>query len=120
MKNVLIVGQRIEIAKLFELLMQQQNRRFVSAKSLTQCLDLATRTLPALIIIDCEIADARACHETVAALKDAPDTSKTPVFLIDDPQQGDPETKQLLGLADGIFSEPFNPTEIKTIAEQSL
>ena len=120
MKNILIVGQRKEIAMLFEMLMQQRNRQFVSARSLVQCLDLAARTLPALIIIDCELAEAKVCRETVSTLKSAPGTSEIPIFLIDDPEQCNPDASQLKSLADGIFSEPFSPTEIKMIAGKHL
>jgi len=120
MKNVLIVGQGTEIAKLFELLMQQRDRQFVSARNLEQCLDLAARTQPTLIIFDSEIADAKACCETLAALKEKPMTNRIPVFLINAPERTNSEANALKALTEGALTEPFNPAEIKKIAEKYL
>lgn len=120
MNNILIAGHRPEIAKLFELLMQKQDRQFVSAKSLTQCFDLAIKTAPALIIIDCAMARLFQTHETVVALRGSSRTAEVPIVLIDDPQQGDEDAAKLLNMVDGVFSEPFSPVEIKKIAEKYL
>jgi CheY-like chemotaxis protein len=120
MKRILITGHRPEITKLFELLMQKQDRQFVSAKSLTQCFDLAIKTVPALIIIDCAMAGLRQTHETVVAVKGSSKTSGIPILLIDDPQQEDEGAGELLNIVNGAFSEPFNPVEIKKTAEKYL
>ncbi|WP_146032887.1 hypothetical protein [Geothermobacter hydrogeniphilus] len=120
MKRILIAGHRPEIAKLFELLMRQQDRQFVSAKSLTQCFDLSINTVPALIVIDCAMAELCRCHEAVVALKGSSKTAEIPIVLIDDPQQGDEDIRKLLDIVDGVFSEPFSPTEIKRTAEKYL
>jgi CheY-like chemotaxis protein len=120
MKRILIAGHRPEIAKLFELLMQKQDRQFVSAKSLTQCFDLAIKTAPALIVIDCAMAELCQSHETVVALRGSSKTAAIPIVLIDDPQQGDEDTGKLLNIVDGVFSEPFSPVEIKKTAEKYL
>lgn len=119
MKTILIAGQRAEVAKLIELLLQQKDRQFVMARSLAQCRELATRTPPSLIVIDCEMSDTDSCRETVATLKDATETGDTPVFLINAPRDQSDAT-QLQSLADGVVSEPFNPNEIKAIAQEHL
>ncbi|MEA3544921.1 MAG: hypothetical protein U9R69_06845 [Thermodesulfobacteriota bacterium] len=115
-KTILIAGKRPEIGKLFELLIQHQERQFVRAKNLEQCFDLAIKTAPDLIIVDCSMAKISDCYDTVVALRGLSETSTVPIFLIDDPTQGDEDTGSLLDIVDGVFSEPFNPAEIKKMA----
>ena len=120
MKNVLIASERTEIAKLFELLLRQQDRQFVSAKSLTQCLEQADKSGPALILIDTTLAEPQACLKTLARLKESAATSRIPVYLIGNLEQENREEQQLRELAEGLFTEPLNLAEIKKVAQKHL
>ena len=120
LKKVLISGQRPEICKLFEMLMSQQDRLFVRSKGIGQCFDLAVKTRPALIIIDCTMLDPRICHAGIATLKESAATAGIPILIISDPEYADGEASTLRDIAEGVLSEPFNPAEIKKMVEEYL
>jgi len=44
--KILVAGQRVEIGKLFELLLSQHGRQFVHAKNPSHCFDLALKNCP--------------------------------------------------------------------------
>ncbi|MEA3362938.1 MAG: hypothetical protein U9Q61_06670 [Thermodesulfobacteriota bacterium] len=119
-QKILIAGKRPEISKLFELLMQQQQRQFISARRLEECFDLAIKTVPDLIIVDCTTTKFSRCYETVVALKNSSVTATIPILLIDDPIQRDEDIGKLVDIVAGVLSEPFNPSEIKKMAGQYL
>ena len=120
MKKILIGGSRLEISKLFELLLWQPDRHFASAETAEQCLAMARKSLPDLIVVDIGIADLLECHELIVNLKSVPEIADKPLLLVTDPQQNNPVFTSLLELVDGVLPEPFNPKEIKSTTEQYI
>jgi DNA-binding response OmpR family regulator len=120
MKRILIAGFRGEVNQLFELLLWQPSRQFVKATTAEQCLDLAKRTSPDLIIVDSGIADLCVCHELIVHLRMIREIEGKPLLLIAEPQKNNGEFKSLLDLVDGVLPVPFNPEEVNSTTREYL
>lgn len=120
MYNILIGGQRKEVGKLFELLLWQPDRTFTNAYSLERCIEQARASAPDLLIIDSDIDTPRRCFDALAELKEARETAGIPIVLLTDPARDSEGKARLILVADDHIPEPFNPGEIKTVAEQFI
>ncbi|HKJ04985.1 MAG TPA: hypothetical protein VJ974_05255 [Geopsychrobacteraceae bacterium] len=120
MKTILIAGNRPEIGKLFELLLWQPNLKFVSAKKFSQCLDLSLRTNPNLIIVEGNPDHLTEAHQTIVSLKGSSQTSDIPVFITRHENTAKELLEGMKPLIEGVIPEPFNPKEIKNLAEKYI
>ena len=117
MKNILIISDRTEVNKLFELLLWHTDRRFSKANSIERGLELFQQRQPNLIIVDIRVAPQNRCLELCTWVKSSPEHAGTPLLLVCEPQQNDTEFKELLDTVDGVLPEPFSPNEIKSTTE---
>jgi DNA-binding response OmpR family regulator len=120
MINVLIGGQRKEVGKLFEMLLWQPDRNFSNAYSLDRCIKQVKIAPPDLLIIDSSIDTPERCFGALAELKETQATADIPIVLLTDPRHDCEERSRLMLVADDHIPEPFNPGEIKSIAEQFI
>lgn len=120
MNNILIGGQRKEVAKLFELLLWKPDRSISNAYSLEKCIKQTKVSLPDLLIIDGAIDTPERCFQALKKLKEISNTSSIPIVLLTDPAHDNEEKDRLIIFADGQIPEPFNPRKIKLITEQFI
>lgn len=120
MIKILIAGRRPEISRLFELLLWQPDRKFLSTGTLEQCLDMSLRTQPDLIVIDGGREPLSIIHQTLVSLKGSSKTAETPVLTILKTTPGDRDTGRIERLADGLIPEPPGPATAKGLVEFHL
>lgn len=120
MNHILIGSSRKEVCKLFEMLLWQPDRVFSNAGSLERCLTQINMTPPDLLVIDGSIDTPERSFTALAQLKESQDTGDIPIVVLTDPENDCEEKAKLLLGADDHIQEPFNPAEIKTIAEQFI
>jgi len=119
-RNILIAGHRKEVGKLFEMLLWQPDRMFTNTHSLDKLVKQSHMTPVDLLIVDGNIDTPERCFETLATLKESAVTGDIPIVLVTDPASENEEKARLKLAADAHISEPFNPGEIKAVAEQFI
>lgn len=120
MNHILIGSTRKEVCKLFEMLLWQPDRVFTTAGSLDKCLKQVNVAPPDLLVIDGSIDTPERSFEALAQLKEGHGTGDIPIVVLTDPENDCEEKAKLLLGADDHIQEPFNPAEIKTVAEQFI
>lgn len=120
MNHILIGSGRKEVGKLFEMLLWQPDRVFTNVVSLDKCLKQVKFTAPDLLVIDGGIDTPERSFEALAELKEDEVTADIPIVVLTDPENDCEEKAKLLLAADDHIEEPFNPAEVKSVAEQFI
>jgi CheY-like chemotaxis protein len=107
MKKILVVDDQATIRRLVEISLRNAERQILQAESGEQALDLARLERPDLIIMDIMMPGGMDGFETVAALRELPETRECPVLILTAKDQKSEQGRaQEMGIED-YLAKPF-------------
>lgn len=119
MKKILIVDDSNEIRKLVKTTLDTSTCRVYEAASGAKAIEIATKQVPDLIIMDVIMPGTIDGIEATRVIKNAPGTCKCHVIILTGSNHIRQDEIMSAG-ADDVFTKPFSPLDLIAKVEQVL
>ncbi len=119
MATILIVDDDIDIVNLFRIFLSREGHTAVTASNGTACLEKIGQVKPDLILLDVMMAPMDG-WETLAAIKDNPETKAVPVIMITGKPLMDSEREKYSRLYHTYLMKPVRRPQLCELVRNAL
>lgn len=113
MKNILIVEDQLDVLKLLEMVLREEDRKIIPAENGEKGLKIAREISPDVVLLDIMLPGKMDGYEVARSIKSDPATAGCSIIVMTANVQTQDRIKALEAGADDFIAKPYSLEDLK-------